>query len=48
MGAAITRETPLPMGAFAIYIGTVTLYAALYTGVALLMGLILFEDRDLA
>jgi len=48
MGTAITRDTPLPTGPFAVYLGTVSLYAVLYTAVALLLGLILFEDRDLA
>jgi ABC-type transport system involved in multi-copper enzyme maturation permease subunit len=48
LGGAITRETPLPAGDLAMYVGTVSFYAVLYTGVALLLGLILFEDRDLA
>jgi ABC-type transport system involved in multi-copper enzyme maturation permease subunit len=33
---------------FSFYIGSVVLYAALYSIIALLFGLILFEDRDLA
>jgi hypothetical protein len=48
IGPALTRDTPPDPGKFAIYIGTVTLYALLYTTIALLLGLILFEDRDLA
>ncbi len=48
LGGAITREVPLPPTELAWYVGTVSLYAVLYTGVALLLGLILFEDRDLA
>ncbi len=48
LGPAIVRDTPLPPTEFALYTVTVTLYALLYTGVALLFGLILFEDRDLA
>jgi len=48
LGAAIARDTAMPAQEFAIYIGSVTLYALLYTAIALLFGLILFEDRDLA
>ena len=33
---------------FLVYIGMVSLYGIMYTTVALLLGLILFEDRDLA
>jgi len=42
------RETQLDLGPFAWYVGSVLLYALAYTGMALLAGLILFEDRDLA
>ncbi|HEY1376233.1 MAG TPA: ABC transporter permease subunit [Gemmataceae bacterium] len=42
------RETPLEAGAFAAYVGSVFGYFAVYTVIALLVGLILFEDRDLA
>jgi len=48
MGPAIVRDTPLDLWAFAAYVGTVTGYAVLYTTIALLIGLLLFEDRDLA
>jgi hypothetical protein len=48
LGPAIVRDTPLPPHEFALYTLSVTLYALLYTGIALLFGLILFEDRDLA
>jgi ABC-2 family transporter protein len=48
MGPAVVRETPLPAAGFALYTANVSLYAVLYTGIALLFGLILFEDRDLA
>jgi ABC-type transport system involved in multi-copper enzyme maturation permease subunit len=48
LGAVIVRDAPLPAGQFALYTGEVTLYALLYTAIALLFGLILFEDRDLA
>lgn len=48
MGPAIVRDNPLPMAPFALYTANVSLYAVMYTGIALLFGLILFEDRDLA
>lgn len=48
LGPAIVRDTPLPMAEFSLYTLSVSLYAVLYTGIALLFGLILFEDRDLA
>jgi hypothetical protein len=48
IGPALTRDT-LPSGPdFALYVGSVAGYAVLYTAIALLFGLILFEDRDLA
>lgn len=42
------RETPLDVGPFAAYVGSVLGYFTLYTAIALLVGLLLFEDRDLA
>jgi hypothetical protein len=45
---AVIRESALDAGAFAIYVSSVLGYAAMYTAIALLFGLILFEDRDLA
>jgi ABC-type transport system involved in multi-copper enzyme maturation permease subunit len=48
MGPAIIRDTPLSTISFAGFVGTVLLYAILYTGIAILGGLVLFEDRDLA
>jgi ABC-type transport system involved in multi-copper enzyme maturation permease subunit len=45
---AIVLPTPPPPQEFAIYVASVTLYAVIYTVSALLVGLILFEDRDLA
>lgn len=45
---ALLNETPLPPGDFAAYLASVSLYGVLYTTIALLFGLILFEDRDLA
>jgi ABC-type Na+ efflux pump permease subunit len=48
LGPVIARDVPPPPLAFAAYVGSVTLYAVLYSAIALLFGLILFEDRDLA
>jgi hypothetical protein len=48
MGPAVVRDAPLPQGQFAVYVASVTGYSLLYTAIALLFGLILFEDRDLA
>jgi hypothetical protein len=48
MNTAIIRETPLELGPFLIYVLTVCGYSILYTTIAMLVGLILFEDRDLA
>jgi ABC-type transport system involved in multi-copper enzyme maturation permease subunit len=48
LGPVIARDVPLEPQAFAMYTGSVVLYAVLYTIIALLFGLILFEDRDLA
>lgn len=45
---AIISEAPPPAYPFATYVGSVTLYGLIYTGIVLLFGLILFEDRDLA
>jgi ABC-type transport system involved in multi-copper enzyme maturation permease subunit len=48
MGPAIIRDTPLSTVSFLGFVGTVLLYALLYTAIAILAGLVLFEDRDLA
>ena len=48
MGPAIIRESPLSLWQFAGYVLTVFGYSLLYTAIALLVGLFLFEDRDLA
>ncbi|MDB5306025.1 MAG: transporter permease [Gemmataceae bacterium] len=48
MGPAIIRESPLDLWQFGWYVLTVFGYAVLYTAIALLVGLLLFEDRDLA
>ena len=48
MGRAIIRESPLPLWQFGGYVLTVFGYSLIYTAIALLVGLLLFEDRDLA
>lgn len=48
LGPVIARDEPPAAGPFSIYVGMVSLYALLYTTIALLFGLLLFEDRDLA
>ena len=48
MGPAIIRDTPLSTVSFLGFVVTVLLYALLYTSIAILAGLLLFEDRDLA
>lgn len=48
LGAAIVRDTDVPPVDFALYAVNVSVYALVYTAIALLVGLILFEDRDLA
>jgi ABC-2 family transporter len=48
MGPAIIREAPLDLWQFAGYVGVVFGYSLIYTAIALLVGLLLFEDRDLA
>ena len=48
MGPAIIRETPLDLWQFGGYALTVFGYSIIYTSIALLVGLLLFEDRDLA
>jgi hypothetical protein len=48
LGPAILRDQPLAPDAYAVYVGSVLGYYVLYTAIVLLVGLILFEDRDLA
>jgi hypothetical protein len=48
MSGAVVRDVPLPPVDFAWYTANVALYAVEYSAVALLLGLILFEDKDLA
>jgi hypothetical protein len=48
LGPALVMDAPLPAMEFLLYIGSVCLYGVMYTVIALLFGLVLFEDRDLA
>jgi hypothetical protein len=48
VGPALVTDSPPPMGPFYVYVGMVTFYGVLYTLILLLVGLVLFEDRDLA
>ncbi len=48
VGPALLGDAPPEPWPFLVYIGMVSLYGIMYTTVALLLGLILFEDRDLA
>jgi hypothetical protein len=48
MGRAIIRESPLDLWQFGGYVLTVLGYSLIYTAIALFVGLLLFEDRDLA
>jgi ABC-type transport system involved in multi-copper enzyme maturation permease subunit len=48
LSTAVVRDAPLPPVEFTRYTLYVSAYAVVYTIIALLFGLILFEDRDLA
>ena len=48
MSGAVVRDMPLPFWEFTLYTANVALYAVTYSVIALLFGLILFEDKDLA
>jgi len=48
MNPALLSDAPPPAGLFFQYVASVSLYGVLYTAIVLLLGLILFEDRDLA
>ncbi len=48
IGPALSRDTLPPFGRFVAYVGETTGYTILYAAIALLIGLLLFEDRDLA
>lgn len=47
-GPVVIRDVALDPRGFSIYLGSIVAYAVLYSIIALLFGLILFEDRDLA
>jgi ABC-type transport system involved in multi-copper enzyme maturation permease subunit len=48
LDSAIVRDQALPVGPYIGHAGLVLGYSVLYSAIALLLGLILFEDRDLA
>ena len=48
VGPALVTDVPLATPDFFGYVGLVSLYSLMYTTIVLLLGLILFEDRDLA
>ena len=48
VGSSIIRDLPLDPIAYSIYTLNVALYGLTFTAIALLTGLVLFEDRDLA
>ncbi|HEV8062559.1 MAG TPA: ABC transporter permease subunit, partial [Gemmataceae bacterium] len=48
LSALIAKDTPTDLGELWYYVGFVFLYAFVYSTIALVFGLILFEDRDLA
>jgi ABC-type transport system involved in multi-copper enzyme maturation permease subunit len=48
LSPAVIRDAPLPPADFTVYTLHVSAYAVMYTTIALLFGLVLFEDRDLA
>ena len=48
MGRGNHPGNPTHLWPFAGYVATVSLYSLIYTTIALFVGLLLFEDRDLA
>jgi hypothetical protein len=48
LSALIAKDTPTDPGQLWVYVGFVFAYAFVYSTIALVFGLILFEDRDLA
>jgi hypothetical protein len=48
MDPTLLSDSPPPPLQFAQYVGSVTFYAVLYTIIVLLLGLLLFEDKDVA
>lgn len=47
-GNAVIRDLPLPFEQYAAYTGHVIAYGAMFSAIGVLLGLIFFEDRDLA
>jgi ABC-type transport system involved in multi-copper enzyme maturation permease subunit len=47
-GSVVVRDLAVDAHGFSLYLGSIVAYAVLYSVIALLFGLILFEDRDLA
>ena len=45
---SLVDESSLPIGEYLQHVASVSLYGVLFTAVVLLVGLVLFEDRDLA
>jgi ABC-type transport system involved in multi-copper enzyme maturation permease subunit len=48
LSALIAKDTPTDVHDLWVYVGFVFLYAFMYSSIAMVFGLILFEDRDLA
>jgi hypothetical protein len=48
VGPVIVTDVPLSTPEFFVYVATVGVYGLLYTAIVLVLGLVLFEDRDLA
>jgi len=48
IGPALMTDNPLPVIPFIKYLASVSFYGVLFSSIVLLVGLILFEDRDLA
>jgi hypothetical protein len=44
----LVDESTLPMGQYLQHVAAVSIYGAMFTAIVLLVGLVLFEDRDLA
>jgi ABC-type transport system involved in multi-copper enzyme maturation permease subunit len=48
VGTAVVRDVPLDPGRYWLYTLNVAIYALIYTAIANMAGLILFEDKDVA
>jgi len=44
----VVDESTLPLGDYMLHVGAVTFYGIMFTAIILLLGLVMFEDRDLA